>query len=98
MNDGVSYKDSERAARRHQRIGRAAESGLVSAVSRAGGQLLGLSVKYSNGEVLVTLRALMPAGRMVCFVGAESMGGCLLKATRDANNDKLRWRLDRYAR
>lgn len=98
MNDGVSYSDSEKAARRQQRIGRVAESGLVSAVSRAGGQLLGLSVKYANGEVLVTLRAVMPAGRMVCFVGAEDLGGCLLKASRDANNDKLRWRTDKYAR
>ena len=98
MSDGYADGERERQLKRFTKIGRLVEHGLLDSVSRAGGQLLGFSVKYANGDCLVTLRALMPSGRMVCFVGAETLGGAVLKAARDANNDKLRWREDQYAR
>lgn len=98
MSDGTRVGEDAARDRRARRLARITEGGLVDAVSRAGGQLLGFSAKYSNGEVLVTLRAVLPAGRMISFVGSETLGGCLLKAYRDANNDKLAWREDRYAR
>lgn len=98
MSDGQTDAARRAFDRRAARLARVVDFGLIDAVSRAGGQLLGLSVKYSNGEVLVTLRTLMPSGRMICFVGGETLGACILKAARDANNDNLRWREDRYAR
>lgn len=98
MSDGLSAAASEKALRRNVRIGRLADYGLVDAVSRAGGQLLGLSVKFGNGDVLVTLRVLMPKGRVIAFVGAETLGAALIKAARQANNDGLKWKDDRYAR
>jgi hypothetical protein len=98
MNDGISLEGQAKQGRRLERIGRIAEGGLVERVARAGGELQGLSVKYKDYECLVTLRATMPAGPMVAFIGAETLGGCLLKAYSHAGSDELRWRVDQYAK
>lgn len=98
MSDGTSLEDDARGQRRDRRVGRIASGGLEDAVERSGGHLVGMSVKFNNHDCLLTLRAVMPAGRMVAFVGAETLAGGLLKAYSDGNNDKLRWRKDRYAK
>jgi hypothetical protein len=97
MSDGISEREALAADRRHKRVGRVCDGGLNSAISRAGGTLLGISVKWSEYDVLITVRALMPAGRVICFVGSETLAGALLKAYREAGQDLLKWRPDRYA-
>lgn len=98
MSDGNSLEDGARQDRRNRRLARVTEGELEAAVERSGGELAGLSVKFSGYEVLVTLRAVFPAGGVVCFVGGETLGACLLKAYGDAKTDRLRWREDRYAK
>lgn len=88
----------ETAATRHiERTYRCLTGGLATAVNYAGGQLVGISIKYTEFDVLLTLRAEFPGGRMVCFVGASDLAQGFVKATRDAGRDALRWRKDRYA-
>jgi hypothetical protein len=70
--------------------------GLEDAVSRNGGELLGLGIKFGDGELLMTLRAVFPAGRVVAFVGSENMPSAFVKATREAGRDQLRWREDKF--
>lgn len=72
--------------------------GLSAGVSRAGGELVGFSVKFGEADVFCTLRADFPAGRMVAFVGADDLSGCLVKAAREAKSDALRWKKDKWAR
>jgi hypothetical protein len=98
MSDGISIEDGNRKNRRRILVGRLCEEGLEEALFRAGASLRGMSVKYGGYEVLVTLRADLPAGPMVAFIGAETLAGCLLKARGEANKDQLRWREDRYAK
>lgn len=88
----------EEAVTKHiERTYRCLAGGLATGVNYSGGQLVGLSIKYSDYTVLMTLRAEFPGGRMVCFVGADDLPKAFIKATRKAGQDGLRWRKDRYA-
>lgn len=91
--------EAERETRRRAldlRIVSAAEGGLEAAVERAGGELRGLSVKFSGVDVLVTLKAEFSAGKQVAFVGADTLAGALVKGCQEARADRLRWRADKY--
>lgn len=70
--------------------------GLAKAVSRAGGDLHGLTFKISGGDCLLVIKALMPAGKMVAFVGGEDLAACFRKGQREAARDGLKWREDRW--
>lgn len=74
----------------------AVEFELVGSVAHAGGVLTGLSVKYSEIDCLVTLRADLPAGRMVSHVGGQTLSDCFRRAVNEAYQDKLRWKEDQY--
>jgi len=88
----------ERAKKRRDSEYAAAHGGLVDAVSRAGGILQGMSVRWDGVSVLLTLRARFPAGGMVAFVGGEELGPALAKAMTEARTDALNWRVDKYAK
>lgn len=80
------------------RLMAACDGALMAAVEHSGGILLGMSVKFEAYESLVTLRAEFPGGRMVAFVGGDSLASCLLKVVREGRRDGLKWRHDRYAK
>lgn len=86
----------DRRHRLRQEAGKAADEGLQGAVERMGGDLLGLSVKWTGYDCLLTLRAEFPAGRMVCFVGSGGLAQCLVKACSEAKIDGLKWRADKF--
>lgn len=88
----------ERVQRLAERTYRCLTGGLATAVSYTGGHLLGISIKYTEDDILLTLRAEFPGGRMVCFVGAADLARGFVKATREAGKETLRWRADRYSR
>lgn len=71
--------------------------GLQDAVNRNGGELVGVGIKFGDEELLMTLRAVFPGGRMVAFVGAEGLPAGFVKATREAGRDQLRWREDKFS-
>lgn len=98
MSDGETEAYRLKADRRRVHVTRLCDGGLLDDVERAGGELLGMSVRWRGYDCLVTLRARFPAGSMVAFVGGETLGGCLVKAAREARGDALKWRVDRYAK
>ena len=98
MTRQLDEEREARAARRQDRVLLAINGGLYSGVSRAGGVLLGFSVKLDEFDCLLTLRAEFPAGRMVAFVGGYDLGDVLQKAAKGASSDGLRWRTDKWGK
>lgn len=96
INENQKYEAE--AQRRRQRAGRCLDGGLENAISRAGGEFHGFSIKIGSVDYLMTLRATFPSGRCVAFVGGDSLLGVITKATNMGTNDALKWRADRYAR
>lgn len=84
-------------SKRERAIVRAVEDGLVDSVSRAGGVLLGFSVRHAPEDVLMTIRVDLAGRRQIAFVGGSDLGSTLIKACREARTDKLTWRADKFA-
>ncbi len=74
----------------------AVEFELAGAIAHGGGILLGLSVKFSEVDCLMTLRADLPAGRRIAFVGAATLADCFRRAVNEAYRDKLSWKVGQY--
>lgn len=70
--------------------------GLVGSIAYNGGELTGFSMKVSQGDCLLTIRAHFPAGHMVAWVGSPNPIDCLLKASRDIARNVLNWKVDKY--
>ena len=98
MTRQLEQESEERNRGRMVRLQAACDGALTGAVEHSGGILLGMSVKFEPYDVLVTLRAEFPGGRMVAFVGGDSLSSCLLKVVREGRRDGLKWRQDRYAK
>lgn len=97
MSRQLEQAQEERARKTAEKLAYDIDYGLEKNVAASGGTLGGLSIKLNGGDVLMTLRARFPAGAMVAFVGSETIGGAVRKATRDASGDKLQWRVDKWA-
>lgn len=76
----------------------AVEFELLGSVAHSGGVLTGFSVKFSEVDVLLTLRAKITSNRCVAFVGAPTLADCFRKAVTDAYHDRLKWRKDKWER
>lgn len=98
MTSPKEHSQAAMAERKRLRGGRILDGGLARAISHAGGELVGFSVKLSQDDCLVVLKADFPGGRMVGFVGGETLIGTLLKATSEAKGDHVRWRADRWVK
>lgn len=96
MSRQLEAKIEQRAAKLQDAAMLAIYGGLDDAVSYAGGELAGFSVRLGVDECLMTLRAEFPGGRMVSFVGGEGLPEVFVKASREARGDKLKWRADGY--
>ncbi len=96
MSRQLEEQSEIRTAKRHRGILEAVEGGLEVAVGRCGGTLTGLAVKGGEGDCLLVIKAVFPGGPQVAFVGGDNLGSSLIKAVREASQDKLRWREDRY--
>lgn len=96
MTRATEVKIEKAQQAKAMRLWRCAESGLLEAVERCGGELRGFSVKLGEWDCLLTLRADFPSGPCVGFVGGETLGGCLLKAQGQASKDAIKWRPDNF--
>lgn len=83
-------------SKRDRALVQAIEYELVDAVASAGAILDGFSVRLGGNDVLVTLRGELAGRRQVCFVGGESLSDSLRKVVREAKQDKLVWRADKF--
>ncbi len=98
MSRQLEQRMEDRNSNERKKLLLAVYGGLDSAVSQAGGNLTGLTIKFSGVDCLLVVKARFPAGPVVAFVGADDLAGCFIKATREAGSDALRWRADKYAR
>jgi hypothetical protein len=96
MSRQLEQKIEERAARTKASVLLAVYGDLPRAISRAGGELTGFNIKYNPMDCLMVLKAVFPAGPQVAFVTSEDLPAVIVKAVREAKNDSLRWRADRY--
>jgi hypothetical protein len=85
-----------RMAREREATLLAVYGGLESGVERAGGELIGISVRIQAMDCLLTLRAVFPAGAMVGFVGGEDLAAVMRKAAGEAARDQVRWQEDKW--
>lgn len=97
MTRTTEVEVEEKERRRRMDIAQACLGGLDAAVDRMGGELTGISLKTSDWDVLATLRADFPGGRMVAFVGGSSIGEVLRKAMYEGRRDGLRWKPCKYS-
>lgn len=96
MSRQLEQVAEDRSARRHQEIVIAVEYGLAAAVERSGGILTGFTIKYRVPDCIMVVKAVLAGRPQVAFVGSDDLGGCLVKAVRLGNSDKLIWRADQY--
>lgn len=87
----------ERQKKENLALVSAIEFGLAKGVAHAGGILDGYSVRCSNGASLLTIRATLAGRPQVAFVGAATPANAFRKAVREAYNDKLAWRQDKFS-
>lgn len=96
MTRQLEVEVEERETRRRDALVKALDYGLVGALSQHGVELLGLAAKWDAWDCLITLKAEVGGVRSVAFVGSDSLINALIKCARDASQDKLKWRQDKY--
>lgn len=96
MTRQLEQEREDRQKKRDNAVLLALEGGLAADVGHAGGELEGFSVRLNGGDCLITIRANVAGRRQICFVGAETLVDALLKSCREARQDKLKWRPDKY--
>lgn len=88
----------ERTATRHKKLIRAVEFELQGSISHVGGELHGVVITFRELEVFLTLKASFEGKNMVSFVSEEDLGSALLKCVRQAYQNSLRWKPDKYTK
>lgn len=97
MSRQLEHAAEVKEANRNQAVVRALDYGFVGALEAQGIELLGFAFRYNAYDSLMTIKAVVGGQQQVCFVGSESLAGCILKAQSDARGDRLKWRPDKYA-
>lgn len=85
-----------RRARRAQRLLAAAEGGLEFAIQKMGGDLQGITIRTRPEDILLTIRAVFDGKGMVAFAGGSTVADAYLKAYREAVQNALRWKVDKW--
>lgn len=86
----------EADAKKREKLIEALSFGIHDALEYYGAELRGLSIKYDEFNILVTVRAERGGIPAVCFVGSDSMVNALVKLYSEASRDALVWKPDRY--
>lgn len=71
--------------------------GFEHLVSGLGGKCLGISLRSTEGDALLVVRAEFDGVRMVAFQGAATGAGAIRKVEREIRKGTLRWRPDRFS-
>lgn len=72
--------------------------GLEHLIEHWGGSCRGISIRSTEADTLLVIRADFEGKAMVAFVGAATGVHSIAKAHYDLRNGGLRWRPDRYAK
>jgi len=98
MSRQLELLQEERQAKRHAKLVKVLEFGLIGAFGHTGDVLTGFSVKLEEWECLMTIRAVRDGVPSVAFVASLDLVSTLLKAEREAIRGKLVWRVDKYTK
>ena len=96
MSRVADAASEERDAKRREKLIEALSFGIHDALEYYGAELRGLSIKYDEFNILVTVRAERGGIGAVCFVGSDTMVNALVKLYAEASRDALVWKPDRY--
>lgn len=86
----------EADAKKREKLIEALSFGIHDALEYYGAELRGLSIKYDEFNVLVTVRAERGGIGAVSFVGSDTIPNALVKLYSEASRDALVWKPDRY--
>ena len=81
-----------------EKAGKALNGGLEGALSRAGYEFRGITIKWDGYEALAVIKVDAAGGSLVAFVGSSTMASVVEKAHREAVQGKLRFRPDQWAK
>ncbi len=98
MTRHIEVRSEEAITRKNAALAKALDHGIVGGLEVQGINLLGMSVRHSAMDCLVTLRAEIGGVRKVAFVGSDTITNCFLKCQADIARDSLHWREDRFGR
>lgn len=98
MTRHTEVKTEEAVTRKNAALAKALDHGIVGGLEVQGIQLLGLSIRHSAMDCLVTLRADVGGVRKVAFIGSDTIVNCFLKCYSDVARDRLHWRVDKFGR
>lgn len=98
MTSQADLKREERATRRRKALENALDYGLPGSIEAQGLVFMGFTVRWDSEDTLIVLKAIAGNEARVAFVGSDTLANCLLKCVRDAQNDRLRWQPDKYAK
>jgi hypothetical protein len=85
-----------RETSRRDELVKALEFGLAGAIANQGAKLQGFAIKYGDFDCLMTIKADFDSGRMIAFVGSDTIMNCLLRSYHAAARNELRWKADQY--
>lgn len=94
---GMDKVFAERARKEREAALMALYGGVEKSVEYAGGILTGLNFRPDGVGWLLVVKAEFPAGHMVGFVWHDDMASCLIKCSKEAKRDQLRWKDDQWA-
>lgn len=97
MTRQLDADQEDRQKKRDDALVRALEFGMVRTLSRADCTLLGFSAKFDQYQCLITLRAVVDTLCQVSFVSADTLPSAILKCVTMAENDTLKWKVDKWA-
>ena len=96
MSRQLEAQSEERERNKRNALIKALDHGLAGGLESQGVHLLGISIKYSAFDCLMTLRADIDGTRHICFIGSDTIINCFLKADADAHRYELQWTPDKY--
>lgn len=96
MSRHTEVRVEEAATRKNAALAKALDHGISGGLEVQGVHLLGMSVRHSAMDCLVTLRADIGGVRHVAFIGSDTVINCFLKCQADIARDALHWRVDKY--
>lgn len=85
-----------RQAKRDSAVLLAVGGGLEMALARSDAEFTGLNISFKGDSAMGVVKAFVGGCHQVAFVGADDIEGVLIKAYREANAEKLRWREDKF--
>lgn len=98
MSRQLEIEAERRTAARNSTLIKALEFGIVGALESQGLSLLGIAIKYSDYDVLLTLKVDAEGKRLVAFIGSDTIPNAFLKLYGAIQRNDVHYRIDQYTK